>query len=147
MSDDITPGLLRAGRALIGWTRRELAETAGTDEQAIATLEGAPGDADHSAFASVVEALSLGGVEFIPADAKGPGVRLLPRAGGWTIDLANRRMMGERGLVWLAFYSDMGRFVLSGRFKGRTGDVDRDILDEARVALEDYYKANPGLIR
>lgn len=147
MSEDITPGLLRAARALVGWTRRELADAAGTEEQIIASLEGAPGPDGDAVFLDVVEALSVAGVEFIPADSKGPGVRLLPVTAGWIIDLVNRRMMSERGQVWLAFYAELGRFVLNGRFKAATDDIGREILDEARLALEDYYKANPGIIR
>ena len=147
MSDDITPGLLRAARALIGWTRVELASVAGTDERMIASLEGGPGLPGDDAFDDVVEALSLAGVEFIPPDAKGPGVRLLPRVAGWVIDFANRRMVGDNGLVWLAFYADLGRFVLNGRVKNHSIEADQDVLADARLALEDYYRANPGLIR
>lgn len=147
MSEDITPGLLRAARALIGWTRVELASVAGTDERMIASLEGGPGPAGDDAFEAVVEALSLAGVEFIPPDAKGPGVRLLPRVNGWVIDFANRRMIGDLGLAWLAFYADLGRFVLNGRVKNQSIQSDQDVLGEARLALESYYKANPGLIR
>lgn len=147
MSDNITPGLLRAARALIGWTRVELASAAGTDERMIAGLEGGPGPAGDEALEGVVEALSLAGVEFIPPDAKGPGVRLLPRVGGWVIDFANRRMVHEHGLVWLAFYADLGRFVLNGRVKNRSVEADQAVLSGARLALEDYYRANPGLIR
>jgi len=147
MSEDITPALLRAARALAGWTRGELAEAAGTQEAMIASLEDASAPADEAITADVIEALSLAGIEFIPADSKGPGVRLLPKLAGWTIDLANRRMIGERGQVWLAFYAELGRFVLNGRFKTLSDDGDRDILDEARLVLEEYYKANPGIVR
>jgi transcriptional regulator with XRE-family HTH domain len=147
MADDITSGLLRAARALIGWTRLELAAAAGTDERMIASLEGGPWPGGEAALSNVMEALSLAGVEFIPPDAKGPGVRLLPRVSGWVIDFANRRMVSDRGQVWLAFYSDLGRFVLNGRVKCRSSGDDRETLGQARLALEEYYKANPGLIR
>ena len=147
MSDDVTPGLLRAARALVGWTRVELASAAGTDERMIAGLEGGPGAPGDEALNDVVEALSLAGVEFIPPDSKGPGVRLLPRVSGWVIDFTNRRMVSDDGLVWLAFYADLGRFVLNGRVKKNSVKADQEILSEARLALEEYYSANPALIR
>ena len=74
---------IRAARALLGLSQRELAVLAGVGLATIKRIEAAPdirGAADT--FWKLEAALERAGVEFIPAEApKGPGVRLrkMPR--------------------------------------------------------------------
>lgn len=81
MSDDIHPGQLRAARALIGWKRDELANKAGTTERTIARIEDGDSSPRARTAAAIRAALEAAGVEFIPENGGGPGVRLrkLPR--------------------------------------------------------------------
>lgn len=76
MSKDIHPGQLRAARALIGWTREQLAEAAGTTGRTLARLEAGETKARASTAAAIRSALEAAGVEFIPENGGGPGVRL-----------------------------------------------------------------------
>ena len=76
MKQDIHPAQLRAARGLVGWSRAELAAAAGTTERTLARLEAgktSPRDATASAIRAALEAA---GVEFIPENGGGPGVRL-----------------------------------------------------------------------
>ena len=74
---------IRAARALLGLSQRELAVLAGVGLATIKRIEAAPdirGAADT--FWKLEAALERAGVEFIPVEApKGPGVRLrkMPR--------------------------------------------------------------------
>jgi transcriptional regulator with XRE-family HTH domain len=76
MKNDITPAQLRAARALVGWSRQRLAEGAKTTERTVARIE----DSDTSPRTSTIEAirgaLEAAGVEFIPENGGGAGVRL-----------------------------------------------------------------------
>jgi len=76
MSDDIHPGQLRAARALIGWTRDELANKAGTTERTIARIEEGDSSPRVRTAAAIRAALEAAGVEFIPENGGRPGVRL-----------------------------------------------------------------------
>jgi len=75
--DMITARQIRAARALLGWTRQELADRAIISLNALARLEGGRVDARTSTVSAVERTLSKAGVEFIPAGEKGEGVRLM----------------------------------------------------------------------
>jgi len=72
----ITARQIRAGRALLGWSQQELADRAIVSTNAVNRLERGLVDSRTSTLAAVQKALLRGGIEFIPADVKGEGVRL-----------------------------------------------------------------------
>jgi predicted transcriptional regulator len=76
MPQDIHPGQLRAARAIIGWTRDQLAEAAGTTSRTLARLEAGETEARISTARAIRTALEAAGVELIPENGGGPGVRL-----------------------------------------------------------------------
>lgn len=76
MSEDIHPGQLRAARALIGWTREQLAEAAGTTTRTLARLEAGETEARTSTARAIRAALETAGVIFVQENGEGPGVRL-----------------------------------------------------------------------
>jgi transcriptional regulator with XRE-family HTH domain len=73
----LTPAQLRAARALIGWTREDLADASGVFANTIRNFEHGISDPKLSTLHKWRRALETAGVEFIdPTDDKGPGVRL-----------------------------------------------------------------------
>lgn len=72
----VTPRQVRAARALLGWSQQQLADSAIISLNALIRLERGQVDSRVSTLNAVVRALAKAGVEFIPADTKGEGVRL-----------------------------------------------------------------------
>lgn len=72
----ITARQVRAARALLGWSQQELADRAIVSANAVMRLERGKVDTRMSTLTAVHRALVRGGIEFIPADQKGEGVRL-----------------------------------------------------------------------
>ena len=68
---------IRAGRALLGWSARELAERAGLHITTVQRMETGRGPITGNirSIRRIQEALEAAGTEFID-DLKGPGVRL-----------------------------------------------------------------------
>jgi transcriptional regulator with XRE-family HTH domain len=66
----VTSAQLRAARGLLNWTVRDLAEKSGVHRNTVTRIET---DATGAGHAIVAEAA---GVEFIPENGGGPGVRL-----------------------------------------------------------------------
>lgn len=77
----ITARQIRAARALLGWSQQFLADQAIVSVNAVIRLERGKVDSRLSTLTAVQRALSKGGVEFIPSDGKGEGVRLLRPSG------------------------------------------------------------------
>jgi transcriptional regulator with XRE-family HTH domain len=73
----ITIEQLRAARALLGWSQTELAERAGTSLPTVKRVEtkGGPRVSKRTRY-ELQLALEQGGVEFIPENGGGPGVRI-----------------------------------------------------------------------
>jgi transcriptional regulator with XRE-family HTH domain len=71
---------VRAARALIGWSRAELADAAGVPLSIVDRFETGQPDISADAVAKVRAALESAGVAFIPKNGGGAGVRL--RKGG-----------------------------------------------------------------
>ena len=84
----ISPGQLRAARALLGLDQRSLAAMAGVSLPTIQRMEASDGDVRGaiSTLTKVVEALDAAGVEMIaneqPSQGRGRGVRLKEPAQG-----------------------------------------------------------------
>ena len=78
----ISPGQLRAARALLGLDQRSLATLAGVSLPTIQRMEASSGDVRGaiSTLTKVVEALDAAGVELLaneqPGQGRGRGVRL-----------------------------------------------------------------------
>jgi transcriptional regulator with XRE-family HTH domain len=72
----ITPRQIRAARALLGWSQQKLADKAIVSLNAVTRWERGEVDARMSTLTALERALTKAGVEFIPADQKGEGVRL-----------------------------------------------------------------------
>lgn len=78
--DDLTPAQCRAARALLGWGQRELEEKSGAAKKTIADFEAANRSPRADTLARLRKALERGGVDFIPENGGGAGVRLRARS-------------------------------------------------------------------
>lgn len=69
---------VKAARALLGWSQGELATASKISEPTIKRLEASDGDLGGRAetAARIQDALEAAGVEFIPENGGGAGVRL-----------------------------------------------------------------------
>lgn len=65
----------KMARAAVGWGVRDLAKAAGVAVDTISRLERGE-DVMPRTLAAIENALTAAGVEFIPANGGGPGVRL-----------------------------------------------------------------------
>jgi transcriptional regulator with XRE-family HTH domain len=77
----LTPAQLRAARALLGWSRDDLAAKAGSAAETVQGFESRGTDPKLSTLNKWRRALEIGGVVFIDpnpmgGDELGPGVRL-----------------------------------------------------------------------
>jgi transcriptional regulator with XRE-family HTH domain len=75
----ITPGQIRAGRALVGWTQIDLAKASGVSEITIKKIERGKSDPRVSTIAAIQLAFDGAGLIFLDSDEcapGGPGVRL-----------------------------------------------------------------------
>lgn len=73
---------IKAARALLGWSQDDLANQSGVSVPTVKRLEAADGDVGGRAETgdALVAALEKAGVEFIPENGGGAGVRLRKRA-------------------------------------------------------------------
>ena len=71
----MVPVQIRMARAAVGWGVRELAEKAGVTANTVTRIENGA-DAKQSTVVALRAALEAAGVEFIPENGGGPGVRL-----------------------------------------------------------------------
>lgn len=72
----VSPRQIRAARALLGWSQQQLADAAIISLNALIRLERGQVDSRVSTLNAVTRALTKAGVEFIPSNGKGEGVRL-----------------------------------------------------------------------
>lgn len=66
---------MKMARAALGWGVRDLAQKAGVTANTITRIENGA-DAKQSTIDAIRSALEAAGVEFIPENGGGPGVRL-----------------------------------------------------------------------
>jgi transcriptional regulator with XRE-family HTH domain len=72
----VTSAQLRAARALLGWTVRDLAEKAGVHRNTVTNFERGRYAGDPETLTSIAAALDAAGVQMIDPNGGGPGVRL-----------------------------------------------------------------------
>ena len=83
LSDVISPAQCRAGRALVRLSQAELAQAAEVATKTIADFEREVARGlQRRTLRAIQAALEAAGVEFIPRNGGGPGVRLRTDAGG-----------------------------------------------------------------
>ncbi|GLS28309.1 helix-turn-helix domain-containing protein [Neomesorhizobium albiziae] len=80
MKKDIRPEQVRAARALIDWTREDLAAASGVTIRTLARIESAQTIPRQTTLKALSDALEAAGVEFIPENGGGAGVRLFRRS-------------------------------------------------------------------
>lgn len=71
----VTSAQIRAARGLLNWTVRDLSERSGVHRNTVTRLETESTSGGHS-ITAVRSALEAAGVEFIPENGGGAGVRL-----------------------------------------------------------------------
>jgi transcriptional regulator with XRE-family HTH domain len=72
----VTSAQIRAARALVNWSVRDLSERSGVHRNTITNFETGKSGGDPNTLAKLQRALDAAGVEFIPENGGGPGVRL-----------------------------------------------------------------------
>jgi len=72
----IIPSQVRAARGLLGWSQDQLSSMSGVPKRTIVRLELAVGSPQRRTLAAIRAALEAAGVEFIPENGGGAGVRL-----------------------------------------------------------------------
>lgn len=72
---------IKAARALLGWSQRDLAKASGISEPTIARLESVEGDLGgrETTAQKLRDAIEDAGIEFIDENGGGSGVRLRKR--------------------------------------------------------------------
>lgn len=120
MSDSvITPGQVRAARALLEFSQEQLAKLAGVGINSVRDIESQRRPAEAGTLKSISRALNSAGVRFVPGDDQGgPGVRLV----------ADRPSIIRRPTV-MSMWDGMPVDI---EFRGRklTGFLRRDDLDD-----------------
>lgn len=77
MTVDIVPAQVRAARGLIAWTQDELAQAAHVGLSTVRDFEAGRRQPMPANATAIRAALEAAGVEFIPEDGSGVGVRLM----------------------------------------------------------------------
>lgn len=75
----LTKEQCKGARAMLGWSRRQLAEAADVAERTLVDFERGERQPYRRTLADIRAALEKGGVEFIDGNGGGPGVRLRGR--------------------------------------------------------------------
>ena len=73
---DITPAQLRAARALLDWSQDRLALASGMPKRSIVRFESGETMPRVRTIRALKVALEEAGIEFMPSNGSGPGVRL-----------------------------------------------------------------------
>ncbi|TXM93226.1 helix-turn-helix transcriptional regulator [Methylobacterium sp. WL116] len=77
----LTPRLVRAARAMVGWQQQELAEASGVPKPTISAFELKPeaGRLMGANMQLLIAAFERAGLEFIPENGGGAGIRFRER--------------------------------------------------------------------
>jgi transcriptional regulator with XRE-family HTH domain len=76
---DITPDQCRGARGLLGMTQRDLASKSGVSLRTVINFEAAEGRPIRAVMEAIRKALEDAGVDFIPENGGGLGVRFAKR--------------------------------------------------------------------
>ena len=79
---EITRDQCRGARALLEWTQDRLAEAAGVAKKTLADFEAGKRTPYDRTLADIRRALEAAGIEFIPENGGGAGIRFRNRADG-----------------------------------------------------------------
>ncbi|TNC06546.1 transcriptional regulator [Methylobacterium terricola] len=79
---EITRDQCRGARALLEWTQDRLAEAAGVAKKTLADFEGGKRTPYDRTLADIRRSLEAAGIEFIPENGGGAGIRFRNRADG-----------------------------------------------------------------
>src|SRR5262249_39368736 len=74
--DSVLPGQCRGARGLLGMTQPQLAHKAGLGLSTVVDFERSRRVVSKAAIEKIHHALKVAGIEFIPENGGGPGVRL-----------------------------------------------------------------------
>jgi transcriptional regulator with XRE-family HTH domain len=74
--DTLTPEQCRGARAMLGWTRGDLAKRSKVSAATLADFEAGKRAPYPRTLADIRVALEAGGIVFVPENGGGPGVRL-----------------------------------------------------------------------
>lgn len=77
----ITPHQSRGARGLLDWSQAQLAEKASLSLSHVRNFEKGRSQPSDDALSALRSALEKAGVEFIPGNGKGPGVRIARGSG------------------------------------------------------------------
>ena len=77
----ITPNQIRGARAMLGLTQADLAKAAGLSNTGLNNIERGIADPKVSTLQAIQAALEASGIEFIPENGGGAGVRLAKNKG------------------------------------------------------------------
>ncbi len=72
----MTPAQCRAARGLLDWSQQQLAEAASVGVVTVRQFEGSKAAPRNATLDVLTRALDAAGVEFIPENGSGAGVRL-----------------------------------------------------------------------
>jgi predicted transcriptional regulator len=77
----VTPREVRAARALLGWTRQQLADRAIVSLNSVIRVEQGAVDSRTSTLSAIRRALEAAGIEFLSLQGRDEGVRRRLRLG------------------------------------------------------------------
>lgn len=72
----LTPAQCRAARALLDWSQQQLAESARVGVVTVRQFEGGSASPRNATIDVITRALEAAGIQFIPENGGGAGVRL-----------------------------------------------------------------------
>ncbi|HEY0838237.1 MAG TPA: helix-turn-helix domain-containing protein [Azospirillum sp.] len=73
--DDISPAQCRGARGMLGWKQGDLGEAAGVTRQTVLDFERGARTPHRNNLLAIRRALEEAGIEFIPENGGGAGVR------------------------------------------------------------------------
>ena len=136
----IAPVQSLMARAALGWSVQDAGRNAGVGANTVSRFENGT-EAREATRRALRSAYEYAGVEFIPENGGGPGIRLLPTQDGWTIDLKRLCIWDAGTRVGLYRTDSATGYVLSGNIVPLSCDDPRsnaEVAASAERALSAY---------